>query len=77
MEPDWHFLMQKDPLTLMGQKGSNDAWGTAVVGVISSNWLVEWNVDVLFQLLTKVVMTHLAQAAGCTPGGRTKAVWQG
>jgi hypothetical protein len=55
--------MKKDPLHLVGQKGSNDAWGTAVVGVKSSNRLVEWNVDVLFQLLTKVVTTRQAQVA--------------
>lgn len=30
-------------------------WGTAAVGVQSFNRLVEWNVDVLYQLLVKVV----------------------
>jgi hypothetical protein len=62
-ESDPHFYMQKDPLKPMGQKGSNDAWGISAVGVKSSNRLVEWNVDVLFQLLMKVVTTRPVQSA--------------
>lgn len=54
----------EDPSNLVSQgNDSSDAWGMAAVGLKSSNRLVEWNVDVLYQLLTKVVTTRQAQAA--------------
>jgi hypothetical protein len=54
------YIPKLDRLGAM-EEVSKDAWGMAAVGVKSYNRLVEWNVDVLYQLMMKVVSKRQAQ----------------
>jgi hypothetical protein len=55
------YIPNLDRLGAMEEVDSKDAWGAAAVGVKNYNRLVEWNVDVLYQLLTKVVSKRQVQ----------------
>jgi hypothetical protein len=55
--------LKRDPSTLLEQNSITNAWGMAVVGDKSYNQLVEWNVDVLYQLLTKIAAKRQSKHA--------------
>jgi hypothetical protein len=55
--------LKRDLSTLLGQDSTSNAWGAAVLGDKSYNQLVEWNVDVLYQLLTKIVAERQSKHA--------------